>query len=705
MTRVKLLFPPHFSIYQPYLSLPALTAFLRERGIFVSQDDLNLSSFYYFMQPEYLQQCQDKLENILQIYEKKDALPKKFQLHYDLICKALLSAPLIIPNVKDAIEFFHSNDEFLDFNKYSLQERIIQEAMRIITATRYPTRISLVDFLMNYSPESSKDIFEAIEDEETNPYIPYFKDYVVNELIKYKPDLVGISLTAMSQVIPGLTLANIIKQNLPEVKIVVGGVIPTHLSQKIKAIPRLFTLFDFLIKGEGETPLYKLCRYIAGETSLDSVPNLIYSENGSIKETQYLSIEEVNALPTPDYDGFHLEKYLSPLPVLSVEPARGCYWRKCTFCNQYSVHGNTFRLRNPRLIIADIKKLQDKYDTHLFNISNEGVPASHLRRISEKIVETGINIQWYAGAQIKRSFSNEVCPLLRKAGCQKLIFGLESGSHRVLNIMKKGIVLEEVPQILQNCIEAGIDTHLYLMIGFPTETFEEIKATQDFVLKVLSNVKKEGFTFYISVFQPMIASPIINQLSHFGYEITPREKDHDLAYIFEHYPNDEMIPHLSRGQLEEISANISSIIYSHLPSQTIPEELTHYMCYHFLGHISSEQPTENYVSQEMVCKSLPKNQDYIEKSKWVSLRRIRFVNNPLNGQRHMNIIAYNLLKNKYYLLNKSAADYLDSLETPKTVDHSLKVGLNTKSNIKVNSEHNIIHLLKENLIVIRRRQK
>ena len=703
--RVKLLFPPHFSVYQPYLSLPALTTFLRERGILVSQEDLNLSSFYYLMQPEYLQQCQDKLENIIKVYEKKKALSKGFQRHYELICRALLSSPLVIPNVKAAIDFFHSKDKFLDFEEYSLQERIIQQAMQIVSAAHYPTCISLVDFLMDYSPQSSNEIFDAIKDEETNPYISYFRDCVPDRLTVDRYDLIGISITAMSQVIPGLTLSNIIKQNLPNIKIVIGGVIPNHLSQKIKDLPKLFTLFDYLIKGEGETPLYKLCESMTDTTAIDSVPNLIYFEKGSIHETHHLSIEDTNALPTPDYDGLPLRKYLSPLPVLSIEPARGCYWRKCTFCNQHSIHRNTFRLRDPQLTIGDIRTLQEKYDTHLFNISNEGVPVKHLTRISEAILKAGLDIRWYAGAQIKKSFSTKACHILGNAGCRKLIFGIESGSERVLSIMKKSVILDEVPQVLQNCTDAGIDAHVYLMIGFPTETLEEIDATRKFVLKVLSNTNKEGFTFYISIFQPMIGAPIINQLSQLGYEVTPKRKDHDLAYIFDHRPISEEITKFSREQLYKISTNMSHTVYSHLPTQTIPEELTHYLCYRFLCHRPSGKKTKKYESAKLTWKSLLKDQGFIEKSNWVSLRKIKFVNNPVSNLCHTNTIAYNLLKDKYYLLNRAATDYLNYFESPKTVSQCLKeLRLNSVSNIKAEHKHYIVRLLKENLIGIKRRQ-
>ena len=108
-------------------------------------------------------------------------------------------------------------------------------------------------------------------------------------------------------------------------------------------------------------------------------------------------IENVEELPTPTYDGLPLGMYFSPMPVLSVEPARGCYYRKCLFCNQYTLHGESYRLRPPDMFLEDIKTLSERCNTKLFDFVNEGMPPAYMLRLSDMIIQSGLDIRWYAG--------------------------------------------------------------------------------------------------------------------------------------------------------------------------------------------------------------------------------------------------------------------------------------------------------------------
>lgn len=704
----KLIFPPHFSVNQPYIAIPVLTAFLKERGIPVSQEDLNLTSFHYFMQPEYLHRCTEKVESRLRDYESKSFLPHESQRHYESICKALLSATMVIDNIDKALRFFDSPDGFLDFDEYSLNERIIQQAMQLVSAAHYPTTLSLIDFIMHHSSGSSREIMTAVEDDKTNPYVTFLHEYVTEKLKAEKPTLMGISITALSQVIPGLTLARIIKRELPDSKIVLGGVIPTHLSDKIKVTPDLFNLFDYIIKHEGETPLFRLCQSIMGEIPLDEVPNLICLRSGVVCDSSLQTQENVDMLPTPDFNELPLEQYLSPLPVFSIELARGCYWRKCVFCNQYSTRGKVFRLRNLQRILGDIKQLQRLHNANLYNFANEGISAKHLCDVAETILANQLDIRWYAGARLKKDFTAEVCGLLRQSGCQRLNFGLESGSQRVLDIMKKGIELKDVPQILRNCTSAGIDVTLYLMLGFPTETTEEIRTTEEFVLSNLSNLNRETFTFYISVFQAMIGSPIINQLPKFGYKIVSDSSYYDLEYMPEFQPRKSSISAFSREKLEEISMQMAKDIYAHLPPQSAPDDITHSICYNFLSETYPQRASTGLKAAEMKInyELLLNNQSVLQKREWVALRQFKFLQNQKRKKiqkgilRSHYVIAYNLLTGKYYLLNREAGDYLTFLQLPRKTSELVE---ERRAHLNVDPELKqfLIFSLEEKLICIR----
>ena len=243
-----LFFPPHFSFYQPYIALPSLKAFLNKHNIQSDIVDLNIDSFHYFLSKSFLYKCNKKIESILNKYNKKSKLTKEEYIHYEQLVMASLYYPIVFSKIENAINFFHSKTEFfLNFHLYKYNEKVIRNAFVIISTAYYPTIISLSDFSMVYSTDKSSEIFSAIEDVNTNPYIEYFKNYLNRNTITEDIKLIGLSITAMSQLIPGITFAKILKDIHPSIKIVLGGVIINHLSPKIKKIPELFTLFDFIL--------------------------------------------------------------------------------------------------------------------------------------------------------------------------------------------------------------------------------------------------------------------------------------------------------------------------------------------------------------------------------------------------------------------------------------------------------------------------
>jgi len=657
---ILLLFPPYFSFYQPYVALPSLVAFLRNRGICVSLQDCNIASFHWFLKQKYLSGLLEILKSRKNDFEKRDILSDTEFDYYNAVVRAILAGNVAIYRIEEALDFFRTPETFSDFEKYVFFERVIQDCFRLISTVYYPSYISLTDFEMQYSPQSSQQIFDSIEDSAQNPYIQFFEEYLPDKMPDQALDLIGISLTSASQIIPAFTLARILKTKQANIRIVIGGVMASHLADKIKAIPKLFTLFDYLIRGEGETPLHRLCLSISEHLPLSSVPNLIYRDNDVICENEKDSLEKVDSLPTPDYTDLPLDQYLAPIPVLSIEPARGCYWRKCTFCNQYNIHGDSFRKRSVHLVIADIVALKNEHGVVCFNISNEGVPERHLTEMAKAIIEDGLQIQWYAGVQLK-GLSHQTCNLLRQAGCRKLIFGLESGCQRVLNLMNKGIDLNEVPKTIQNCTDSGIDIHLYLMIGFPTETFHEIEATRDCVLSLVPYLRKDGFTFYISTFQAMIQAPILEHLQDFGYSVARNEDVYDLEYIFDWELNDKVALGYSKNELEQISCRIAEDIYQQLPAQILPEEMTHYMC--FVSQGTRGHQFRRCRKEESLDIEL--NDDIsIIRNDMVSMLEMRLLGGSDNHGLEGGAVAYNLSTGKYFLLNCAAVRIISNLQFP-----------------------------------------
>lgn len=669
--RIKLLFPPHFIFDRPYLSLPALSAFLRRQGMEVSLDDLNVASLDYFMRPGFLGSCQEKVEAALRT--KNYARTRAHREFYWESRLSLLAAPLIIERIEPALQFFRTRDGFFDLEAYTLNRRILTQAFELISAAFYPILLGLQSLSFRYSPESSQQILAALDDLEHNPYYSFFEDYVEKKLAAETIDLVGLSLVVPSQLIPALNLARIIRQKLPHLKIVVGGAVPSLLFQKIRRLPGLFSHFDYLIEHEGETPLLRLGQHLAGDCPITRVPNLLYAEGGELKGTGLRSIEKINELPVPDFTGLPLEKYLTPWPVLSLEAARGCYWRKCSFCNSGISREKSLQIRAPEKLAEDMATLEERHGICLLDITNEGLPAKYFSELAEAILRRDIRPRWFACARLEKEFTYARLKRIRESGCCKLCFGLESGSQRLLDLMRKGIRLEQVPGILEACRQAEVDIHLYLMVGFPTESIAEIRQTRDLVFRLLQNADKEGFTFCVSLFLASINSPVFGQMQELGYQLISKGPDFDLELFQDYQPLARSPVQLSQEDYRQLAEQLVIALNRRLPPLVLGDASHYLICRAFPNDHLDLRGTVRAVAESECKIQFLKGQPF-RLSPWVALRNLslRDADTPTSRvgsfRSVRRYVAYDLRADRCFSLNKAAALFLENLRTPKCLD-------------------------------------
>ena len=524
--KVVLTFPPSWIPSQPYLSIPSLTAYLRRAGVDVVQRDLNIET----------------LDLILD-YEKMAPLHKRMTEELRLGVNGekeqrLKTALLAIPGLSNQLPLAKVNlktNMFFDIDWYLESLKVIDNWMAYILAGYHPSTVTLVDNQMRYSVYSSSDILAAVADEKENPFHWIFKEHIVPSIIREAPGLVGISITATSQIIPGLTLAHLIKKEAPDIHITVGGSFFTKLQDIIpKVADRLFTLVDSLILFEGEYPLLRLVEELKGKRNFKEVPNMVYRRLGRTYINEPFYIEDPKELPTPDYDGFPLKRYLTPKLVLPLQTSRGCYWRRCAFCNLHLDH-LTYRPRPIEMVMEDISTLKKKYDTSFFFFSDEAVPLPTLKKISERVIEDEIDIKWTCGVRFENGLTKELLGKMSEAGCLKLVFGLESFSQRVLELMGKGISTTDVRRIVNDCLDIGVALHLYIIIGFPTETEEEVKETFLFVMGDERLLNSNGFSCLPCLFDLQKGTPIMEAPSKYGLKEIKAPLVHDmtLGYFYE----------------------------------------------------------------------------------------------------------------------------------------------------------------------------
>lgn len=531
--KVLLIFPPSWHPSQPYLSLPALTAFLKQNGISeVMQRDFNIELLDFVLTKNTFREMYRRILEKLRSIERNPGTSRDYQEKYHSLVNAAEAIPSLMERVEWAKNTLRSED-FYDIEKYTESVHTINESLHIMSALYYPSSMTALHNDMRYSVYSSRDIVNALDDENENIFLNLYKEYLLASVLEYAPDLLGISITSSSQIIPGLTLAKLVKDRNRDVHITIGGSVFTKLIENLKKTDSLFSVADSFIVFEGEHALLELAQQIGGGGDFRKVPNLIYRENGDTKINEPFYTEDLNALPAPDFDGLPLSLYYSPVSVLPVQTSRGCYYRKCAFCNLHLDHRN-FRLRRTELLMEDIRLLSQKYRTSHFFFTDESVPVNKLREISQCLLEKQWNIKWMGGVRFENALTRDLLEKMHTSGCQKLVFGLESYNQRVLDLMKKGTKTDSVKVILDECLRVGISFHLYIIVGFPTETEKEALETLDFVMRK-EYVTSPGYSCLPSLFGMEKDSPLTQYPAEYGIKciMSPKSEDMGLGYFYE----------------------------------------------------------------------------------------------------------------------------------------------------------------------------
>ena len=554
--QVSLVFPPSWMPSQPFLSLPSLQGFLKNMGVEnVSIRDLNIETMDALLSSE-------KVKKTLAIIEKRlnegtgaiGSEENPEEVHSRLSwAKEVIERENMVQNVEWAKSTLKSQG-FYEIDDYTESWKIIDRWLQAFGMLYYPSEISIADNSMRYSVYSSEDVLKAVNNENENPYHDLFNEHIIDSMIQEDPDLVGISVTATSQVMPAFTLAKQLKEKNSALHITMGGSVFTKLIDNLQQNHLLFDLVDSFIVFEGEHALLGLIEQLEGKRNFSKVPNLVYKEGDRIRVNEPFHIEDINSLPTPDYDGFPLDRYLSPKRVLPLQGSRGCYWRKCTFCNLH-VDNLKFRLRNLDLVLEDMDRLKEKYGAEYMFFSDECMPVKQLDSLSSRLIEKGNNVKWMAGIRFDKGLTKDILSKAREAGCLKMVFGLESSNKRVLSLMDKGIETEITKSIIDNCDETGIAIHMYVIVGFPSETREEALETLDFVISNEKFMKSKGASCLACLFElekhvPILRDPGKYGLTKIGH---PKQDDLSLGYFYE----------TDRG----MTPDESSEVYEHVRSE------------------------------------------------------------------------------------------------------------------------------------------
>lgn len=328
------------------------------------------------------------------------------------------------------------------------------------------------------------------EGHEVQVFDPFFGNLsFINGIIDFKPDLIGISALTASYT-QAKNIAATIRSRLPNVKLCMGGIHATALPERtLKDLP-----IDFVVLGEGELALSEICSHPETLNSLDSIEGVAFLKNGYfVQNPRKLPIENLDSLPFPAWHLLPIEKYFIPPGyirsyflerTLVVYSSRGCPYG-CIFCASHEISGYKIRRHSVDYFFNHLSFIIEKYKLDGIYIMDDTFTLDEKWLISfcaEK-KRRKMNVLWGCQGRVDTVDEDKLL-MLKAAGCIQIDFGVESGSQRVLNAIKKGISVQDIERAFKLCHKIGIRPYASIMVGNPEEEEADIILTERLIKRI-----------------------------------------------------------------------------------------------------------------------------------------------------------------------------------------------------------------------------
>ncbi len=511
--KVMLIFPPDWYPSEPYLSLPSLTAVLRQAGHPVIQKDVNLEMYDWYFSEDFLKKVlrrvPQQLDRLRKLSKKRDLTADEMDLQMALCDLTRQRIDELIKKAEKAKAIIRG-DVFYEIDQLEWAIQAFREVTALISLVYYPARICMppMETDLSYKVFVSSEVMDAVNDQQVNVYRDVFEHLVKPAIEKEQPDVIGISIVLQQQMFSTMTFCALIKQHFPHIHVTIGGNTVTRLRDVLPQSP-LFQYFDSAVVYEGETAFVQLVSAVGAKRSLADVPNTMYKDATGVHTSETSYAEDMQALPPPDFDGLPLEKYFVPTKILPYLATRGCYWGRCEFCDHGEGYTAGYRSKKIQDILGEIKHLRDKYGARHFHFTDESYPPALFRKLSRGLIESKMDIVWTTHMRFEKSLLEEsVWQDAKESGCRYLHFGYESGNERVLKLMDKATTTEIMTKHLKYTAEAGIWNHCMGFFGFPGETREEAWSSVEFLERNKDYVHSLGFgTFDLGRHNPVAKHP------------------------------------------------------------------------------------------------------------------------------------------------------------------------------------------------------
>lgn len=533
-----LIHPPFADPTQPYLSLPTLKGWLRARGLDARVIDLNVEAAHWLFKPSSLEHVGRRIGARFVDLNRQGALSFDEAREY----RALLDAR---PKIERAIgahpsppEVFQDRERFFDPTQYALARRTTEGFFAALSAAYWPFRFSFNEATHNVAPWSF-DLLESYATGDSSPLRRFYEDYF--------PDLeswdwsegrlppvdlsnigmVGISIVFPSQIPEALHLCRFLRARAPQLLLALGGPgihqVAIHLEEELRQ--RLLGFVDAIALFEGERTLEVLLPLIdawrdapdaaARFTLLREVPNLLALDPSSgrthIGPRWSLDLREAQM---PDYGDLDLDRYWAPSRTLLYAPTRGCYWGQCSFCYYGLTETATAKYREipPETAAAELGQLSRRYGVKNIYISCDVLSPVYATRLAQALIDKNVKIRWSSDLKIEKYFTPERCELLAQSGLRSAAFGIESGSDRILELMRKGCDRATMTRVNRAFHDAGIATEWMTFTDHPDESMDEALET----LRWIDEEREHIDLFIVGQFGLEAGSHIAQEPARYG---------------------------------------------------------------------------------------------------------------------------------------------------------------------------------------------
>ncbi len=500
-----LIFPPQWTPVSPHFAVPSLVGQLKSEGFNVSSMDLNIDFFDAILNRKSIEsalttikfQYEDLKKTVMKIYSpsKKESdysfEQKLIFYKYDKLKKFVNSntdafkLPAFIDSAKQT---FHT-EAFYEPLTLIKSLNVIDRSLEIVSLPYCPTKIEFDGVQNPFFKFNYQSIKYFVLDKKSNIFAAYYENKI-QEILDKNCGFIAVSINSSSQIIPGLTLTYMLKKRT-NAHINIGGNFFGRIADELQKHTEFFDLFaDSVSVEEGEGPIVELAKYYNDQIPIEMVPNFMYMKDGKVVQNSKMKPIKLDAMHNMNLDDYKLDKYFAPEIVMPFQSSRGCYWGKCSFCDQD--FGQNFNIKNINKVISEFKEFKEKYNISKFEFIDESVSPVYMKEFSEKLLDENIDINYFCDARLETAFSPEILNKAYEAGLRMIMWGLESGSDKVMEMINKGIDLDKRFDILKASKEALIWNFAFIFFGFPSETRDDALQTVYMLIKYKDIIHSYG---------------------------------------------------------------------------------------------------------------------------------------------------------------------------------------------------------------------